>query len=110
MANRDWICDDVLSGKTKVEVIWEDDYALVFHHPNPKFKVHVMVVPKKHVTSLMDKEALDGRLLASMVKGVQQAASLTGVDKTGFYFRGNAGFPEVTPHMHWHVIGVEPQG
>ena len=109
MENRDWICEDVLSGKVKVQIIWKDDLALAFHHPNPRFKVHAMVVPKKHVSSLLDAAALDGTLLKSMVLAVQHAAAATGVDKTGFYFRCNAAFPEVTPHMHWHVIGVEPK-
>ena len=109
MASRDWFCEDVLSGKMKVQVIWEDDLVLAFHHPYPRFKAHAVVIPKKHISSILDKEALDGTLLKSMVLAVQKTAGAIRVDKTGFYLRCNAAFSEVTSHMHWHVIGVEPK-
>ena len=30
---------------------------------------------------------------------------MIGLDRTGFYLRIDAGTPEVTPHVHWHVMG-----
>ena len=52
MARRDWYCEDVLSGKLKVETIWENDDVLAFDHPRPVEPVHVVVIPKKHVSSI----------------------------------------------------------
>lgn len=49
--------------------------------------------------------ASDGSLLASMVRGVQEAARQLGLAEAGFYVRTNAAAPGVTPHMHWHVRG-----
>jgi len=106
MARRDWYCEDVLTGQLDVDRVHEDDLVLAFHHPRPVAQVHVVVVPKAHVTGLMDEAALDGDLLSSMMQAVQQAATSSGLlDGTGFYVRANAAAPGVTPHMHWHVIG-----
>ena len=106
MARRDWYCEDVLTGQLDVDRVHEDDLVLAFHHPRPVAQVHVVVVPKAHVTGLMDEAALDGDLLSSMMQAVQQAATSSGLlDDTGFYVRANAAAPGVTPHMHWHVIG-----
>ena len=105
MASRDWYCDDVLSGKIEVRTVWEDDRVLSFHHPQPQAEIHVVVIPKDHVSSIMDPMALDGSLLSSMVLAVQEAARELGLDQTGFYVRANAVAPGVTPHMHWHVVG-----
>ena len=66
MARRDWYCEDVLSGKIDVQRVYEDDHVLAFHHPSPAAEVHVVVIPKSHVPSLLDPTALDGDLLSSM--------------------------------------------
>lgn len=105
MAYRDWYCDDVLSGNIEISKVWEDDRVLAFHHPHPQAEIHVVVIPKEHVPSLLDPMALEGALLASMMLAIQKAARKLGLDKTGFYVRANAAAPGVTPHMHWHIKG-----
>ncbi len=105
MARRDWYCEDVLSGKIEVRKVWEDERVLAFHHPRPKDPIHVVVIPKAHVPSILDPTALDGVLLSSMIRGVQETARRLGLDQQGFYVRVNAAAPDVTPHMHWHVRG-----
>ncbi len=109
MARRDWYCEDVLSGKLDAQRIFKDDLVLALHHPRPVAEIHVVVVPKSHVPSLLDESALDGVLLSSMVRSIQATAtSLDLLDDRkprGFYVRANAAAPGVTPHMHWHVLG-----
>ena len=105
MARRDWYCEDVLSGKVDVDIVWEDDQVLAFHHPNPKSDIHIVVIPKAHIPSIMDPMALDGSLLSSMVRSIQEVARELGLDELGFYVRANAAAPGVTPHMHWHIKG-----
>ena len=105
MARRDWYCEDVLSGKLKVDRLWEDERVLAFHHPRPKAPIHVVVIPKQHIQSILDPKALDGALLLSMVQAVQEVARKLGLDRGGFFVRTNAAAPGVTPHMHWHIMG-----
>jgi histidine triad (HIT) family protein len=110
MALTDWYCDDVLSGKLVVRKVFEDDRVVAFHHPRPAREVHVVVIPKAHVPSLLDEQALDGELLASMMRAIQHVARALGLDvpqedrPRGFYVRANAAAPGVTPHMHWHIL------
>lgn len=105
MARTDWYCEEVLSGQLPVERIFEDDLVLAFHHPRPAARPHAVVLPKQHVSSLLDEAALDPALLVSMMNGVQRAARALRLDQgTGFYIRANAVDPGVTPHMHWHVL------
>lgn len=105
MARRDWYCEDVLSGDLEVDRVWEDARVLAFHHPKPSAEIHVVVIPKAHVASLLDPKALDGELLSSMMQAIQHVARELGLDQTGFYIRANAAAPGVTPHMHWHIMG-----
>jgi len=105
MARRDWYCEDVLSGKIEVSIVWENDQVLAFHHPLPSSDIHVVVVPKKHISSILDDDAADGSLLRSIVLAIQNVAQSLGLDKEGFYVRVNAAASGVTPHMHWHILG-----
>jgi len=105
MARTDWYCEDVLSGKLEIQTVWEDDHVLSFHHPRPTSEIHVVVIPKQHIKSILEPEALDGELLSSMVQAIQKTAVELELDKNGFYVRTNAATDGVTPHMHWHIYG-----
>ncbi|HET8569552.1 MAG TPA: Clp protease N-terminal domain-containing protein [Candidatus Limnocylindria bacterium] len=102
---RDWYCEDLLTGRVKAEVLWEDERAIAYRHPFPQSALHALVIPKKHVGSLLAPEAADPALLASMQRGAQSAATALGLDREGFQVVANVAGPDVTPHMHWHVKG-----
>lgn len=105
MARRDWYCEDVLSGQIDVDVVWENHSVLAFHHPRPQSEIHVAVIPKAHIASILEPEAVDGELLESLILAVQATARQLGLDREGFFLRTNAGSEGVTPHMHWHIVG-----
>ncbi|HEY7588643.1 MAG TPA: HIT domain-containing protein [Thermoplasmata archaeon] len=105
MARRDWYCEDVLPEKIAVERVYEDDRVLAFRSPQPMAPIHVLVIPKEHVESILDPKALDRDLLNSMVRGVQEAARVHDFAGKGFFVRTNVRGEDVTPHMHWHVLG-----
>ena len=102
---RDWFCEDVLSGKLDVQILHQDERVMAFHHPDPMTPLHVVVIPKAHVAGLLAPEALDPDLMRSVVVAIQEVARLLGLRDRGFYVRANAAAPDVTPHMHWHVMG-----
>lgn len=109
MAIRDWYCEDVLSGKVEVSVVWEDKLVLAFHHPAKSSEVHlhVVIIPKEHIPSILDPKAKDGVLLSSMVTAIQEVAKILGLDQHGFYIRSNVAGEGITPHMHWHIRDLE---
>jgi len=105
MIKRDWYCEDVLSGAVAVDIVWQDENVLAFHHLSPTWPVHVVVVPRAHIDSVLDESALDGALWQSIVRAVQAAARALNLDKEGFFVRMNAAAPRETPHLHLHVCG-----
>lgn len=102
---RDWYCEDVLSGRLRVQVIYEAERVLGIRHPDPDAELHAVIVPKSHIESLMAAEFRDPALLISMLTAVQIIARELGLDRSGFRLEANALAPGVTPHVHWHVMG-----
>lgn len=88
-----------------MNMVWEDELVLEFHHPYPLSEIHLVVIPKKHIPSILEAVALDREILTSMLRAIQVCAKNLGLNQTGFYLRANAAGPGVTPHMHWHVLG-----
>ena len=52
----DFYCDEVLSGRTEVRVVRETDNVLAYHHTRPFWPVHIVVIPKRHISSLLTIE------------------------------------------------------
>jgi len=59
----DFYCDEALGGRTPIEVVVETDEVLAFHHTRPFWPVRIVVVPKRHVPSLIDLGGVDEAVL-----------------------------------------------
>ena len=52
----DFYCEEVFSGKTPVDKVLETENVLAYHHTRPFWPVHIVVVPKQHVASVLELE------------------------------------------------------
>ena len=105
----DFYCDEVLSGRTAVEVVRETDNVLAYHHTRPFWPVHVVVIPKRHVPSLVDLgrdgEALLPELLAVVRAGAADVTREHGAARV----LTNLGAYQDSKHLHFHVNSGDPQ-
>ena len=100
----DFYCDEVLSGKTKVEKVIETDNVLAYYHTKPSYQSHIVVIPKKHILSLITLENEDNNLLLEMLMVAKTVAKQT-VEKYGAYrVITNLGEYQDSKHLHWHVV------
>jgi histidine triad (HIT) family protein len=95
------------------EIVFEDDRAVVFKDINPQAPIHLLVVPKKHVTAYEDGfSAYDPELLSSLFYAAEEAAIIVGVDKSGFRLIINCGpdSGQEIAHLHMHLLGGRKLG
>src|SRR5690606_11633112 len=52
----DFYCDEVFSGRTPVDKVSETENVLAYHHTRPFWPVHIVVVPKRHIASLLEAD------------------------------------------------------
>ena len=104
----DFYCEEVLSGKTRVCVVLETERVLAFEHTKPHWPVHVVVIPKQHVPSLIDMGNAEEGLLLEILGVVQEVAS--GVQERHGAARvlTNLGEYQDSKHLHFHVNFGEP--
>jgi len=91
--------DEIPSNK-----ILENDEFIAFHDLYPKAPIHILVIPKKHVDCFQEVSA---ETMVGMTPFIQEVATLTGIDKSGYRLiinNGDDGGQEVK-HLHFHILG-----
>ena len=102
----DFYCDEVLSGRTPVVKVLETENVLAYHHTRPFWPVHIVVIPKRHIGSLLSLEVGDP-LLAEMVSVIQQVAGQVVAEHGACRVLTNLGEYQESKHLHWHVCSWE---
>ena len=102
----DCIFCKIVRGDIPCKKLYDDDEVIAFHDIHPIAPVHFMLVPKRHVASLMDCAAEHEALLGKMLLLAPKLAAGQGLSQ-GFRTMintGRAGGQEVF-HLHVHVFG-----
>ena len=96
----------LVDGKIPSRKAYEDDEILVFHDIAPWAPVHLLLIPKRHIVSMVEVTGADAPLLGRMMAMIPRLMLDNGVTN-GFRIivnTGKDGMQEV-PHLHLHAIG-----
>ena len=105
----DFYCEEVLSGRTLVRIVTETNNVLAFHHTRPFWPVHLVVIPKKHVASLLSVEDGDASLLLELLRVIREVAEKVVADHGACRVLTNLGAYQDSKHLHWHVCAGDPR-
>lgn len=89
------------------EVIYEDDKILAFPDINPAAPVHLLVIPKKHIASLLELAPEDSALMGHLMMKIPEIAKTAGLAEDGFraVFNTKENGGQTVPHLHCHILG-----
>jgi histidine triad (HIT) family protein len=104
--SEDFYCDEIFSGKTTVETVLETDNVLAYHHTRPLWPVHIVVVPKKHVSSVLE---VDNELLLELFGVIKQVAAKVYAETGAARVLTNLGEYQDSKHLHFHVNSGDPK-
>ena len=96
----------IAAGEAPAEIDYEDDAVLAFRDIYPKARVHILIIPKRHIESLARLEPGDTELVGRCVQVARLLAERTGYAERGFRLSCNSG-PEggqVVYHLHFHLM------
>ena len=99
----DCIFCKILNGDFGTEFVYENEYVAAFNDINPKAPVHVLVVPKKHVSSLNELE--DKALMGELLAAVKEVAKITGLKAYKTLINTGKEAGQEVFHLHLHVLG-----
>jgi histidine triad (HIT) family protein len=96
----DWYCDELLSGRTPVEALLEDDTVIAFWHTKPHYAHHAVVTTKRHIGSILE---CDAGTLANVFEVVKALAAQFTAEYGGAHIVTNLGHYQDAKHFHVHV-------
>lgn len=98
---------EIVAGRIPAKVAYQDDEVLAFHDINPQGPVHVLVVPKRHITSLLDLTPQDDVVVGGLVRKARDLAAQQGLAERGFRLVFNCGDDAgySVYHIHLHLVG-----
>ena len=98
---------EIIKGNIPCNKVYDDDHVLAFDDIHPMAPVHVLVIPKVHISTLMDLSMEHVDILLALGKAVQRIARKKCVSESGFrtVINCNEEGGQVVPHLHVHLLG-----
>lgn len=91
------------------QVVYEDDRILAFKDINPLAPVHVLIIPKEHMTNVLDFNESNADLIGHIHLVANKLAREYGIAEKGFRIVTNCNKEggQIIFHLHYHLIGGE---
>ena len=97
----------IVAGDIPAEKVYEDEHVYAFRDIDPKAPVHVLIIPKKHISTINDIDHSDNALIGEMVLAAQQIAKAEGIADDGYrtVMNCNENGGQTVYHIHLHLLG-----
>jgi histidine triad (HIT) family protein len=99
----EYYCDRILKGREGIRVHWENERILAFHHTNPLWERHLVLLPKRHIESLLTLEDADNDLLLELISIAKKIAGEFVEQFGACRVYTNLGSYQSAKHLHWHI-------
>lgn len=88
------------------KIAYEDDQVIAFHDIDPKAPIHLLVIPKRHITTLNDLEESDAALVGRLQVTAAKLAKELGFAEAGYrvVMNCNEDGGQTVWHIHMHVL------
>ncbi len=102
---KDCIFCKIINKEQEADIVYEGENVIAFKDINPSAPFHVLVVPKKHIKSIIDLEKKDSPLIKDLIWRAKEIAKSH--DLKGYKLIFNCGKKggQIVDHVHLHLLG-----
>lgn len=97
----------IIKKEIPAKIIFEDKDIVAFNDVNPIAPIHVLIIPKKHIVSVVDIKQEDTMLMGRLTMVAKKIAEDLKISEKGYKLLmrvGREGGQEVD-HIHLHLLG-----
>lgn len=97
----------IRDGDIPCDFVFENDDVLAFNDVNPQAPVHVLIIPKKHISTVNDIEDTDEVVMGKLFSAAKAIASQNGLSTDGYRLVVNCNEKagQTVFHIHMHLLG-----
>ena len=109
---QDCIFCKIINKEIPSSIVYEDDEIIAFRDIHPVTPVHILVIPKKHITSLANLGKEDEAVVGKIYGVINKIAKQEGILEKGFRVIVNCGEDggQEVQHLHFHLLGGKKLG
>lgn len=96
----------IIKGEIPSNKVYEDEEILAFYDINPAAPIHILVIPKKHITSLAHMGKEDETIVGKIYGVINKIAKEKGFKDDGYRVIVNCGknAGQEVMHLHFHIL------
>ncbi len=108
----DCIFCKIIKREIPADIVYEDEQIIAFKDINPAAPIHILVIPKKHISSLAQLEIKDENLIGKIYTIINKIAEEQGVKEKGYRVIVNCGKDggQEVGHLHFHLLAGKKLG
>ncbi len=97
----------IVSGQIPSEIVFESESVIAFRDINPQAKVHILIVPKKHMEPMEEISEKQAAVMSDILLAAKEIAARQKIAQSGFRLIMNAGSDsgQEVAHLHVHLLG-----
>jgi histidine triad (HIT) family protein len=97
----------IRNGDIPCDIVFENDEVLAFNDVNPQAPLHVLIIPKKHISTVNDMENSDEAIMGSLFTAAKTIAAQQGLSDDGYRLVVNCNEKagQTVFHIHMHLLG-----
>lgn len=102
----DCIFCSIVKGDIPTSKVYEDDKVIAFNDISPQSPVHILIIPKEHIASIIEVD-YNSDIISHIFSVANKIAKDMGLDKKGYRIVNNCGEEggQTVPHLHFHLLG-----
>ena len=87
--------------------VFENERILAFHDINPQAPIHILIIPKLHISTLNDLQPEHSELTGELIRTASELAKKEGIAEAGYRtgFNCNDAGGQTVYHIHLHLLG-----
>jgi histidine triad (HIT) family protein len=112
LSDTDCLFCRIADGDIPAEVIRSDPDVVAFRDIHPQAPTHVLIIPRKHISSVRELTSEDAHLMGKLFLMAQEIGEDEGIAGGGYRLVVNAGAGagQTVFHIHLHLLGGRPMG
>lgn len=104
---KDCLFCKIAAGEMETEFVYQDEKVVAFKDLNPQAPVHLLIVPKKHISDLNNLQSEDNELIGHIYQVAGKMAAKYEIADSGYRLVSNCGDDggQTVYHIHFHLLG-----
>lgn len=95
----------IIKKEIPAKIVFESDKVIAFPDINPSAEMHILIVPKQHITGIQDLSGKDGEQLTEIYVVANKLVKQYNLETDLYRVIVNGGKAQHVPHLHFHLLG-----